>query len=253
MALLAAKASLQIWVIGKTLNSFLIVAHGEHNKAILTTIMPNKSTQQGFTLIEIMAVMLLVGLVMSMVMVSVGDGNRGKKVHTQTRELYHSMHLLLEEAVFVREQYGIRFDLEQGEDDVQWVYNFMVFNREDRLWNIFETDDLQSKKLFEGVKIRLEIDGEIVELGTVANDEHRIFNLDEEESKDAKLIEPDIYFLSSGETQNFRLQILDQGLDRHHFVDFDDEAAPIFTITGNLLGQVEFLMPGEVPEDEDFN
>ncbi len=209
------------------------------------------SSQKGFTLIEIMAVMLLVGLVMSMVMVSVGDGNRDKKVHAQVRELYHSMHLLLEEAVFVREQYGIRFDLEQGEDDVRWVYNFMVFNSKERLWQVFETDDLQSKNFFEGINLRLEIDGEELELGTIANDEYRLFEIDQEETKDAKLIEPDIYFLSSGETQNFKLFILDQGLERYSRVDFDDENAPVFTITGNLLGQVKFWLPGDSEDDED--
>ncbi|MCK5880606.1 MAG: type II secretion system protein [Sinobacterium sp.] len=215
--------------------------------------MPSHTRQRGFTLIEIMAVMLLVGMVMSMVMVSVGDGNRGKKVQSQVRELYHSMHLLLEEAVFVREQYGIRFDLEQGEDDVRWVYNFLVFDAEERLWQVFETDDLRSNALFERVDLRLEIDGEIVELGTIANEEHRLFKLDEEESKDIKLIEPDIYFLSSGETQNFKLYVLDKGLDGQQQFSFDDESAPVFSITGNILGQVDFWMPGESADDEEFD
>ena len=215
--------------------------------------MPSHTRQRGFTLIEIMAVMLLVGMVMSMVMVSVGDGNRGKKVQSQVRELYHSMHLLLEEAVFVREQYGIRFDLEQGEDDVRWVYNFLVFDAEERLWQVFETDDLRSNALFERVNLRLEIDGEIVELGTIANEEHRLFKLDEEESKDIKLIEPDIYFLSSGETQNFKLYVLDKGLDGQQQFSFDDESAPVFSITGNILGQVDFWVPGESADDEEFD
>lgn len=212
--------------------------------------MCNRSQQSGFTLIEIMAVMLLVGLVMSMVMVSVGDGNRGKKVHTQTRELYHSMFLLLEEAVFVREQYGIRFDPEQGDNDTRWVYSFLVFNQEKRLWQTFETDDLQSKALFEGVVLRLEIDGEELELGTIANDDYRLFEIDSEQTKDEKLIEPDIYFLSSGETQNFRLQILDQGIDGSSQQDFTDDDAAVYSITGNILGQIAFYLPGQSADDE---
>ena len=220
-------------------------------KTVERMVMPHAIRQFGFTLIEIMTVMLLIGLIMSMVMVSVGDGNRGKKVQGQARELYHSMHLLLEESVFVREQYGIRFDLEQGDDKVHWVYSFMVFNPEKRLWATFETDDLTSKALFEGVQLRLEIEGEEVELGLIENDAHRLFELNEDETTEAKLIEPDVYFLSSGETQNFKLIIVDNGPLNNLQRSFDDDESPKFSITGNLLGQIEFWLPGESKADDE--
>ena len=57
-----------------------------------------------------MAVMLIVGLVMSMITVGIGDGNRGREVQSDIRILYQSMQLALEESVFARKQFGIRFD-----------------------------------------------------------------------------------------------------------------------------------------------
>ncbi len=206
--------------------------------------------QTGFTLIEIMAVMLIVGLVMSMITVGIGDGNRGREVQSEIRVLYQSMQLALEESVFARKQFGIRFDIDDSEDEDRWMYTFLFYdNEETLLWQPFETDELKQTTLMEGVDLRLTIEGEEVALGEIEK-RGRLFQLNEE-AREEDRIEPDLYFLSSGETQTFKLEILDKGFgDSVLDVDFDDGDAKPYVLTGNVLGQIKLYLPGDELEDE---
>ena len=197
-----------------------------------------------------MAVMLIVGLVMSMITVGIGDGNRGREVQSEIRVLYQSMQLALEESVFARKQFGIRFDIDDSEDEDRWMYTFLFYdNEETLLWQPFATDELKQTSFMEGVDLRLTIDGEEVVLGSIEKRD-RVFQLNDNAPDEAR-IEPDVYFLSSGETQTFKLEIIDQGLgDSLSSVDFDDPEAKRFVITGNILGQIKLYLPGDELEDE---
>lgn len=209
----------------------------------------NSKEQSGFTLIEIMAVMLIVGLVMSMITVGIGDGNRGREVQSEIRVLYQSMQLALEESVFARSQFGVRFDVDDSEGEDRWYYTFLFYdNEETLLWKPFETDELKQTTFMQGVDLRLFIDGEEVELGEIEK-RGRLFDINEE-AREEDRIEPDVYFLSSGETQTFKLEILDKGFGDAAFdIEFDDTEAKPYVITGNVLGQITLFLPGDEVDD----
>ena len=80
-------------------------------------------------------------------------------------------------------------------------------------------------------------------LGDIEKQDRRLFELDQNVQQQA-LLEPDIYFLSSGETQNFVLQLIDNGVDAQNFSEPN-----IYTIKANFMAQFEFLLPGQA-EDE---
>ena len=162
--------------------------------------------QWGFSLIEIMFVMLIVGMIMSLVVVSIGDGNRGRKVQAQARTLFQGLQLAVEESVFYRRQLGVRFDLEPDIDFDLWRYTFMVYDADKRLWQLINTEELSEVYLLPGINLQLIIDDEEVLLGSIEKEQQRLFEI-AENSKEEQRIEPDIYFLSSGETQNFSLKI----------------------------------------------
>jgi len=197
--------------------------------------------QSGFTLIELMAVMLIVGMVMSLVTVSIGDGNRSRKVQGEVRGLYQGIQLLLEEAVYARRQLGLRFDVDTSEELDQWQYSFLFYDDEARRWHVFETEELRQNTFMHGVELSLEVDGEMMLLGDIEKDNQLFVVADS--SKEEERIAPDLYFLSSGETQNFKLLISDKAAETIEY-----EAKP-WRITGNILGQVRYWLPGE--EDED--
>ena len=206
----------------------------------------NKTPQQkqrGFSLIEILFVMLIIGMLMSVVVLSIGDGNRRQQVQGQARALYQALQLAVSEAVFYRRQLGVRFDLDTSDVPERWRYQFMLYDPELKLWQLIETDDLAEHELMPGLTLSLSINQEEVMLGDIEKQDRRLFELDQNVQQQA-LLEPDIYFLSSGETQNFVLQLIDNGVDAQNFSEPN-----IYTIKANFMAQFEFLLPGQT-EDE---
>ncbi|CAA0125882.1 Type II secretion system protein H [BD1-7 clade bacterium] len=192
----------------------------------------------GFTLIEMMAVVVIIGLAAGIAAVSLGTGTRGPEVRNFSRQLYNTINLAFEESVYTNRQFGLRFDITQEEDDTYYVYQWLMYDPDRQRWFLSEIEELKEQKFPRDMELRLEVEGQQVVVG--ANDkEDIIFYVASKPGQDGVEIHPDIYFFSSGETQNFRISLA-------------DEASPDnrYRIIGNLIGQVRMLRPDQT-EDED--
>ena len=144
----------------------------------------------GFTLIELMVVVLLVGLVATFAVISIGGDRAREQQQREARRLHARMDLAREEAVLRARSLGIRFS-EHG-------YRFLVRRRDD--WRPLEAAGvLAPRELPEALSIEVDVDGLEVALGgegdTRGGDDDRRSD-GEAEDEDPR---PQIFFLPGGE------------------------------------------------------
>jgi general secretion pathway protein H len=146
----------------------------------VTPVSPARQSA-GFTLLELMVVMVLIGIIFSFAVLSLGGDDVAELMEQETRRLVTLLDMAGEEAVLGGEELAVYFT-DEG-------YEFMVL-RGDRWQPITDDNLLKARTLPAGMQFRLEIDGEPPALGDSDDDE-----------EDA--LTPQIYILSSGEMTPF--------------------------------------------------
>ena len=184
----------------------------------------------GFTLVEVLAVLVVIGIAAAVVSVSVGDGSRSMVVKGAARELYHSMNLAMEEAVFRNRQIGLRFDSVLEEGTQYYRYEWLQYDASAKAWLPLESKEFAGKLLPEAVLLKVVIEEQQITIGSNQGGAEELFVVEQKgDGKQPRY--PDLYFLSGGETQNFSLTISDES---------DPDAG--FVISGTMLGNIEFRL-----------
>ncbi len=169
----------------------------------------------GFTLIELMVVLVVVGLLVSLVGLSIGGGGERRELEEVTRSLYLRMQAASEEAIVTNREIGLRF--REGR------YRFVYLDRDNAQWAAIQPGGLSGASLPEWVEIELTTDGgEAEALDTEDDDE----------------LQPDLVFFSSGESTAFDLYLW--------WDESEDTRAQLLTSDG--VNGVRWLQPG----DEDY-
>jgi general secretion pathway protein H len=105
---------------------------------------------KGFTLIEVLLVILLIGLLASAVVINFSGESRDKKLESQVGQLQQLVHIASETAMLKQQELGLFVD-DQG-------YRFMLF--QDEKWHsISEPKSLRPRQFPAGYKVELELEG----------------------------------------------------------------------------------------------
>ncbi len=160
----------------------------------------------GFTLLELMVVLVLVGIIFSFAMLSLGGDDLAELTEQETRRLATLLGLVSDEAVLRGEEMAVHFT-ETG-------YEFLVLSGDQ--WQAPADDRLlQARSLPADIEIRLEVSGDSPGL-TESGDE------------DGETLTPQVYILSSGEMTPFSATLQSPQSDtRYH-------------LTASLLGEVSW-------------
>ncbi|MFO7592804.1 MAG: type II secretion system minor pseudopilin GspH [Pseudomonadota bacterium] len=143
--------------------------------------------QHGFTLLELLVVLVLMGVILSIAVLSLGDGGRGDQIREEARRMTALMELAGEEAVLNTTPYG----LEVRDDG----YRFLR-HREGQ-WQVLKGDELlRPREWLPDTEAMLYLDGLLAEPDG-ENDE------DEEEKGPV----PSLIFYPGGERTPFELEI----------------------------------------------
>ena len=181
----------------------------------------------GFTLIEILVVVLMIGIIVTMVTISVGVLGRDSEVQDQSKRLWAVLTQVKEESELLGRNIGVIVD--------QTGYDFVQFDSEHWLWPPIQDDDLLSpRRLPPGLLITLVLEDREVVLKP--HDERKVPEEkdekeagEEEEQVDfSKTIQdadmaPHIMLLASGDVNSFDLRIEREGTDiRWHVLSKPD-------------------------------
>ncbi len=166
----------------------------------LFAFVPQRSA--GFTLLELMVVLVIIGIVMGGAMLSIGDDNRSKELDREARRLAALMDLASDEAVLRSSQLAVRF----GDSE----YEFYAL--QNNAW-LPLTDDpqLRLRTLPKGVNLDLELE-DSPPLGLDTDSDQQ---------------QPQVFILSSGEMTPFILTLSAR------------ETKQRYQVKGGLTGEVE--------------
>lgn len=118
--------------------------------------------QQGFTLIEIIVVVFIIGMAVGVISISVGGNAAADKARKEAEEFMLQTSYVAEQAVLKGETYGLFAELRPAQDvdaQEQWCYTWRRVR--DRAWQ--DLTELSSHCIAEGLAIEFTIDEELWE------------------------------------------------------------------------------------------
>lgn len=185
-----------------------------------------KKYSSGFTLLEIMLVILLMGMTAAAVTLTMGVKGPKEQMQHNAKQFIASVELILDEAVLSGKLIGIEVD----NHSYQFVY------RQNNKWQAFTSDRLLAKReMPPEITLELQIDG----LPLVQNDEEdeTFFDKPFEEAdlgfeKEANPIDPQVLIFPSGEMTNFTLNFYSKNDDNQEIKE---------AVNGNALGRLTLV------------
>jgi general secretion pathway protein H len=175
------------------------------------------SSQSGFTLLELMVVLVLVGIIFSFAILSIGGDDLAEAMERETRRLETLIAMASEEAVLRSEEVAIHFR-EDG-------YTFLLLQADG--WQEPENDALlRSRTLPAGITLRLEVEGDPPRLGMGEKNKNKDKAKEKEDAEEHPV--PQVFILSSGEMTPFAVTLeADQSPLRYH-------------LSASLMGELEW-------------
>jgi general secretion pathway protein H len=172
-----------------------------------------RSAHAGFSLLELLIVVAIIGLLVQAVTLSMGVLGNDRQIEQETGRLRGLLDLLHEEALMQSRDYGVMFT-ETG-------YRIYVFDYTQLEWVVPPADRLlEPHSLRPMLAMTLELDGRNVPL------------VPDFESQDVENAEPQIMLLSSGEVTPFTIEMEREGIPGH------------FQLTAQLDGEFSVSQEG---------
>jgi general secretion pathway protein H len=141
--------------------------------------------QRGFTLVEILVAMVIIGLMIVGVLVSVTMARGDRELETERDRILALSDHLRDQAALQAREYGLRV--------YKGGYQFLYYDPRTGLWQDQGDDLLRPRPLPEGVTVRLAVDGREVVLP--------------DEDVDPDMRAPQILLYSTGELSLFELDL----------------------------------------------
>lgn len=166
-----------------------------------------RSVARGFTLIEVMVTMTIIAILVGAVVLNIDFRNVGTAMRDTARRTALLMELASDQAVYARQNFGIRFH--------PGSYEFYVLSEDESgesSWELFEDEQLKFRDPSVPTEFAVDISGVPIIL------EELSVELDEATDEDP--IKPHVLFLSNGEMMpDFRVLITDEDREFEYVVE----------------------------------
>ena len=180
--------------------------------------MNSRSQARGFTLIEILVVIVIVATIVSITLLSVNVASRDDEMEQERRRLASIIETAQDDALLQGREYGIEF--------MESSYRFVEFDPLTRQWAEVPGDDLyRLRALPEGIEFELFIDDKRIEL---ARDPKTLDDPDEPQRSTFQPYAPHLFVFSSGEGTVFELHFYRRVTDHR------------LALLGDVLGELKF-------------
>ena len=158
---------------------------------------------RGFTLVEILVVVVIMAIVISLAVLSIGTTGRDAQLDEESRRIEGLVGLLHERALLEGRDFGLRIE--------PAGYEFVVYDaRHDRWIRLDQEHEFRHRDLPKGLSFRLELDSQVVVIKPV-----------DRKLTSAAAPAPQLAIAASGEGTPFRLTLLRDGTAAKASVDGD--------------------------------
>jgi len=145
---------------------------------------------KGFTLLELLVVIVLLGIVTSFAMLSLNLTGLESELDKEARKIHALIQLAKEEAIIKSQEVSLKID------NNKYFFEYLDWNS--KSWLSKKDKVFRERKIHEGLNIHLE------------NEANKMFFKNNENNKD-KVESGAVYFLSSGELSKFTIKISIKG------------------------------------------
>jgi general secretion pathway protein H len=159
---------------------------------------------KGFTLVEILVVVVIMAIVISLAVLSIGTTGRDAQLDEESRRIEGLVGLLHERALLEGRDFGLRIE--------PAAYEFVVYDSRRDRWMTFDQEhEFRHRELPKGVSFQLQLDSQTVVIKPI----------DRSLSSDAAPPAPQLAIAASGEGTPFHLTLLRDGTSAKASVDGD--------------------------------
>lgn len=148
--------------------------------------MPRNAVQNGFTLIEILVVLVIMGSMAALAVFTMGGSSQQRELEVQAQDLYLRMQVMSEQAVLNNMEAGLVIEADS--------YQFVVFDDKAQAWKASPERLFQAQALPTWLSVDTIVDA----------DGPRLMSKN-------KILRPDVVFFSSGESTAFELELMVKG------------------------------------------
>lgn len=192
----------------------------QHNVSAFT-----QTRSKAFTLLELLVVVVILGLISSVVVISVRRAGPEAQLPIEVERFIEVLQFAQDEAIYKNREYGVIL----AEDGYQFAY----YEFDAREWVPIEEDRILGvHKLPDGMMLSLELEGEPLDFPDpiTEDDETNRFDTDDDDNdEDKEKITPQLWLYSSGDLlPAFNLQ----------FIVETEQSRYIYTVVGEFDGHL---------------
>lgn len=177
-----------------------------------------RSATRGFTLVEVLVVVIIVATIVSIALLSISVAGDDAELDKERRRLASLIETIQDEAMLQGREFGVEI--------MTSSYRFVEFDPLTRQWAEIPFDDLyRLRQLPEGLEFELFIDDRRIDLEA---DPERLRDPNDTRSTNANPYVPHLFVFASGESTVFELHIVRRAQDRR------------LILRGDMLGELEF-------------